>query len=284
MTDATGSFLPGLEERWADVRGARLRWFEGGEGPTVLLLHGLGGAASNWAVVAPQLVRDHRVLVPDLPGHGGSTPLAAPPETLDPFADRVAQLLEQQGARALAVGHSLGGVVALRLAARHPALVRGLLLAGCAGIVSTTRRAERLLMLAATMKPGRRIARWRRAIARTPSLRSLALGNVSAADPLAMSAAAANGFLAGSGLYSDLRAAGDALVRTDPRLDLGRVRCAALVLHGARDAQVPLADAFEYARRLQAPLRVVADCGHLVIGERPAAVLDAIAALEGRAR
>src|SRR5215203_6041551 len=113
MTDATGSFLPGLEERWADLRGARLRWFEGGEGPAVLLLHGLGGGASNWAMVAPQLVRDYRVVVPDLPGHGGSTPLAAPPETLDPFADRVAQLLEQQGARALAVGHSLGGVVAL---------------------------------------------------------------------------------------------------------------------------------------------------------------------------
>jgi len=94
--------------------------------------------------------------------------------------------------------------------------------------------------------------------------------------------AAASGFLAGSGLYSDLRAAGDALVRTDPRLDLERIRCPSLVLHGARDVQVPLADAFEYARRLRAPLRVVADCGHLLIGERPAAVLDAIEALERR--
>jgi pimeloyl-ACP methyl ester carboxylesterase len=42
-----------------------------------------------------------------------------------------------------------------------------------------------------------------------------------------------------------------------------------LVLWGARDRQVPLEDGFEYARRLRAPLRVIADCGHLLIGERP---------------
>jgi pimeloyl-ACP methyl ester carboxylesterase len=52
------------------------------------------------------------------------------------------------------------------------------------------------------------------------------------------------------------------------------------VLWGARDHQVPVDDAFEYARRLRAPLRLVADCGHLVIGERPQACLDALAELE----
>ena len=39
---------------------------------------------------------------------------------------------------------------------------------------------------------------------------------------------------------------------------------------------VPLRDAFDYARRLDAPLRVIADCGHLLIGERPRAVVEAI--------
>ena len=79
-----------------------------------------------------------------------------------------------------------------------------------------------------------------------------------------------------SALHTDVRSAGDALVRDDPRVDLERVRCPALVLHGARDRQVPLRDGFEYARRLHAPLRVIADCGHLLIGERPGAVVDAI--------
>lgn len=282
MTYATGTFLPGLAELRREVRGARLRWFEGGAGPAVLLLHGFGGAASNWTLVAPNLVRGRCVLVPDLPGHGGSAPLPAPPETLDPFADRVAALLEGERSPAIVVGHSLGGVVALRLAIRHPHLVRGLLLAGCAGIVSTTRRAERLLMLTSFLKPGRRVARRRRTVAARPRLRTLAFGVVSVADPRALPPRAVNGFLAGSALYTDLRSAGDALVRTDPRLDLERVRCPSMVLHGARDFQVPLDDAYEYARRLRAPLRIVADCGHLVIGERADAVLDAIAALDER--
>ena len=49
---------------------------------------------------------------------------------------------------------------------------------------------------------------------------------------------------------------------------------------GRADTQLPLDDAFEYARRLRAPLRIVADCGHLVIGERPAAVLDGVRHLD----
>ena len=60
---------------------------------------------------------------------------------------------------------------------------------------------------------------------------------------------------------------------------LDRVRCPCLVLAGARDRMVPVADAIEYARRLRAPLRIVPDCGHLVIGERPDACVEAIAEL-----
>jgi pimeloyl-ACP methyl ester carboxylesterase len=55
------------------------------------------------------------------------------------------------------------------------------------------------------------------------------------------------------------------------------VRCPSLVLWGARDNQLPVGDAFDYARRLRARLRVIADCGHLLIGERPQACADAIA-------
>ena len=65
----------------------------------------------------------------------------------------------------------------------------------------------------------------------------------------------------------------------DPRRDLSQIRCPVVVLWGARDPQLPLDDAFEYARRLRAKLRLVADCGHLVIVERPSAVLDALAEL-----
>jgi pimeloyl-ACP methyl ester carboxylesterase len=78
-----------------------------------------------------------------------------------------------------------------------------------------------------------------------------------------------HGFLRGPALHTDSLGAGLALVADDPRHDLERVRCPVLLLWGARDKQVPVTDGFEYARRLHAPLRVIADCGHLLIGERP---------------
>jgi pimeloyl-ACP methyl ester carboxylesterase len=98
-------------------------------------------------------------------------------------------------------------------------------------------------------------------------------------DPAALSPAAVEGFLAGPALHTDVLSPGRALVADDPRIDLDRVRCPCLVLAGARDRMVPVADAIEYARRLRAPLRIVPDCGHLVIGERPDACVEAIAEL-----
>jgi pimeloyl-ACP methyl ester carboxylesterase len=272
VTDAK-PFLPGFDERWTRARGVRLRWFEAGSGPSVALLHGFGGAASNWASVAPRLADRYRVIVPDLPGHGGSSPLPAPPVRVDPYAERLADLLDDP---VVLVGHSFGAVVGLRLAARRPDLVRGLVLAGAAGIGSSTRSAERTLTFVSIVQPGKRISRFWRPFSRSPLLRRLAFGAVSVADPRALDPIAAAGFLAGSALYTDIRSAGDALVRSDPRGDLAQVTCPAMIVHGGGDAQVPVRDAFEYARRLRAPVRVIADCGHLLIGERPEAVVDAV--------
>src|SRR6266536_2272020 len=131
MTDAK---LPGLEERFAEVKGVRMRYFVGGSGPPLVLVHGLGGAASNWAELVPLLTPRHRLLVPDLPGHGGSTALPAV-SGLDPFADRVALVAESEGMLPAAiVGHSLGGMVVLRLALRRPDCVQALVLASAAGL------------------------------------------------------------------------------------------------------------------------------------------------------
>ena len=91
MTDAT-ILLPGLEERLYERRGARIRTFEGGEGPPLLLVHGLGGAAWNFSELAP-LLPGRRLIIPDLPGHGASSPLPAP--SLTGFADVLAELLDE---------------------------------------------------------------------------------------------------------------------------------------------------------------------------------------------
>jgi pimeloyl-ACP methyl ester carboxylesterase len=263
-------------ERRAAVKGVRLRWFVGGEGTSIALVHGLGGAASNWVEIAPVLAREHRVLVPDLPGHGGSSPLAALP-TLDPFADRLGLLIERERmAPAVLVGHSLGCVVALRLAVRRPELVRGIVLASAAGIGSSTKRARYALAVSSLVQPGRFLAPFRGWIARSALLRALAWGVWATPDGTAVSPLATEGLLEGPALHTDTASAAAALVEEDPRVDLERVRCPCLVLWGAVDPQVPVADAFEYARRMRAPVRVVAGAGHLVIVERPEACVDAI--------
>ena len=80
-----------------------------------MLLHGLGATSDVWAGWRPLLARrwPGRWLAPDLPGHGGSPPLAG--YDFDGFAGAVAGIV-QPGARIVVVGHSLGGVVGLALA------------------------------------------------------------------------------------------------------------------------------------------------------------------------
>jgi pimeloyl-ACP methyl ester carboxylesterase len=277
VTDAKVE-LPGFEERFAEVRGSRLRYLVCGEGEPLVLVHGLGGAASNWAALAPRLLPGWRVLVPELPGHGGSEALPAAPN-LNVFADRLAELARGEGfARAAFVGHSLGGAIALRLAIRWSDSVSRLVLAGAAGISSGTRSARYALTITGILKPGRRIAPHRRLVARSAVLKSLVFGRWGAADPRALPPEVVDAFLSGPARHTDTVSAAKALVRDDPRADLDRVRCPSLVLWGARDNQLPVGDAFDYARRLRGRLRVIADCGHLLIGERPDACADAIQA------
>src|ERR671932_493943 len=76
---------------------------------SLVLVHGLGGAASNWRDLAPLLARRRRVLVPELPGHGGSSPLPAAP-SMSPYSDRALAVAEHESMLpAPFVGHSMGG-------------------------------------------------------------------------------------------------------------------------------------------------------------------------------
>jgi pimeloyl-ACP methyl ester carboxylesterase len=262
VTEAT-DLLPGLVERFETVRGVRIRVYEGGDGPPLLLLHGFGGAAWNFTLLAASLP-GRRLVIPDLPGHGRSQPL--PAASMSAFADAVGGLLAEPMP---VLGHSMGGVVALRLAERRPDLVTGLVLAAPAGISSSTRSSEVSLALAGLVQPARIAGRHVDRIARSERLRQLVFGRFEVADAEALAEQAVYGFLRPSRQHTDALGAGLALARDDPRTCIGQVRCPALVLFGARDRVVPIEDGFEYARLLGAPLRLIADCGHLLIGERP---------------
>jgi pimeloyl-ACP methyl ester carboxylesterase len=135
---ATAHFLllrAGMHAHYVDVGGHRLRYFAGGDGPPLLLIHGLGSSSEDWALVVRELTREHRVYAPDLLGAGGSDKprdgdysIAAETELVRGFMDAM------QLGRADVGGLSMGGWIALRLAAEHPERVQRLVLVDSVGL------------------------------------------------------------------------------------------------------------------------------------------------------
>jgi len=117
----------------ADVAGSRLHYVDygdaGADGLVFVLAHGLGGRWQHWSENIPELAEHGRVIAVDLPGFGRS----GPPQggySIDGFADAIAALLEQLDLpRVVFVGHSIGGLLAVRFANRHPGLVDAIVLA-----------------------------------------------------------------------------------------------------------------------------------------------------------
>jgi pimeloyl-ACP methyl ester carboxylesterase len=104
--------------------------------PTVVLLHGAGFDHTTWALHSRWFAHHgFGVLAPDLPGHGRSA--GAPLATIADMADWTAALLDASGvAKARLIGHSMGSLIALETAARHPAKVSGLSLIGTAATMT----------------------------------------------------------------------------------------------------------------------------------------------------
>ncbi|SHL26328.1 Pimeloyl-ACP methyl ester carboxylesterase [Bradyrhizobium lablabi] len=104
--------------------------------PSVVLLHGAGFDHTTWALHSRWFAHHgFNVLAPDLPGHGRSS--GAPLPTIADMADWTAALLDTAGAgKAKLVGHSMGSLIALETAARHPAKVSALSLIGTAATMT----------------------------------------------------------------------------------------------------------------------------------------------------
>ncbi len=154
-------------EAWPGARGRTYAMAEGlahvvdlpgpteGALPPVVLLHKLGGWVAEWRGVAERLATRRRVLVVDLPGHGGSAQCAPAPWIHWPedSATEVHRLLQHlETGRVHLMGCSLGGVVATSIAARHPGQVLSLTLLGSS--LTAPLGAARTLEIDRSVRPG----------------------------------------------------------------------------------------------------------------------------------
>lgn len=111
--------------------------------PPLVLVHGFPLSAAMWAPVRPYLESRSWVVTPDLPGFGGTPPLPGP-VSMEALADWVADLADDLAIdRFVLGGHSMGGYVALALAARRPERLAGLVLVDTRATADTPEAADR---------------------------------------------------------------------------------------------------------------------------------------------
>ncbi|HVA60189.1 MAG TPA: alpha/beta fold hydrolase [Mycobacteriales bacterium] len=126
--------MESFELQHVSIHGHDLGFRRAGEGPAVLLIHGIAGSSRAWRHVMPELARNYTVIAPDLTGHGESAkPLGD--YSLGAFASGLRDFLGVLGVeRASLVGQSFGGGVAMQLAYQHPECCERLVLVDSGGL------------------------------------------------------------------------------------------------------------------------------------------------------
>jgi pimeloyl-ACP methyl ester carboxylesterase len=254
--------------RDAVVRGRQVRYVDVGAGRPVVLVHGQGGAWQWWLRVMPAVAHHTRVIALDLAGFGASEPVA----TGDVFEEQVATVIgvldELRLAKATIVGHSMGGLVSLKVACDHPDRVDGLVLIDSGSNIMGPARLRAILL-------GFRLFDWvfgfaavPRAIARWGFLRAVFFA-LAVANPRCITRSLASQLvprMAAPGFIAGMEAAGKAVAEATPEA----VRCPALVLWGSADRIVPLSSGRQLAEAIpHAGLVVLDDVAHCAMLEKP---------------
>jgi pimeloyl-ACP methyl ester carboxylesterase len=235
--------------------------------PTLVLLHGGGANAHWWDHLAPRLAENFRVIALDFRGHGDSDH----PETREPGAfDRdLDALLEHADAPdAVLMGHSMGAHVALRAAARHPALRGVVAIEASRGGGRGERRRARLALAARRSYPSRHEAVRRFQFLPTAPHAPEALRREIAQHSVREEADGRFGYKFDAGWF--------AIGRGDPP-DLSRIACPVLILRGAESPLLSMAGVDEWLDGIANATAVeIQGGGHNVHIERPGEVLAAV--------
>ena len=257
-----GLGVAAIKSRTAILHGRSVAWTESGEGPVLLLIHGMGGSSDNWREVIEPLARHRRVVAPDLPGHGDSQ-AGSGDYSVGALAAGLRDLLLLLGhERITPVGHSLGGGIAMQFAYLFPELTERLILVSSGGLgpeVSSLLRAAALPgagpFIAATSRVARRLPPFPSRLGRSIDLREVVAGYASLADR-ERRAAFLSTVRAVIGLRGQRFGAGE-------RLYLAAA-LPVLILWGGRDRLVPVQHAAQAHRAIPGSLlEVFEEAGHL---------------------
>jgi pimeloyl-ACP methyl ester carboxylesterase len=266
-------------ERWLDVDGFKVHAVEWGDGDArVLLVHGLGGHTISWEPVGKGLADRLQATVTavDLPGFGRTRLPAGRRATMGTHGRLLRALLERSGP-AVVMGNSMGGALGIGLAARHPGLVRALVLVDPALPRPAGNPAQWTFMarLAPTIVPqlGSRVLAARARLLGPERLVDQMLGltlcQPDRLDPALRArlidlATTRQSFPEAPAAYAESARALFWYLTRNMRADEARVTAPTLIVHGERDQLVPVAAARALAaRRPEFTLEVIDDCGHV---------------------
>jgi pimeloyl-ACP methyl ester carboxylesterase len=296
--------LPGeVESRWIELDGPvhYATWDGPADGPTFVLVHGLGGSHVNWFSVAPALARRGRVHAIDLAGFG-RTPLEDRRATIGSNRRLLHRFLEATGAApAILVGNSMGGAISAIEAAEEQEAVAGLVLVDPALPRSLNGGADPVVaaLFATYLVPGvgerfmRRRARSLGPERLVEETMRLCCVDPSRVDPevIAASVAMARERAAMPWANKAFLEAARSLIRRLARRErflatLHRISCPTLLVEGDRDRLVPLAAARSVAQmRPDWTFQVFEDIGHVPMLEDPGLFLATVEVwLEGAGR
>ncbi|MDO8212809.1 alpha/beta fold hydrolase [Conexibacter sp. CPCC 206217] len=256
--------------RWVRVDGRWANVVELGSGPPLLFVHGLSGCWQNWLLQLPAFAATHRVIAVDLPGFGASE-LPQRPISMSGYAAFLDALCSQLGVEGpvVAVGNSMGGLIAAELALALPQRVSRLVLVAAAGVSGEHARREPMLTAARVLGF---VTAWgasrHEPFARRARLRRLVL-QFAVHQPERLSAALAFELMAGSGRRGFIPALA-ALTNYSLRDRLPQLACPTLIVWGAADRTVPVRDADRFERLIPGARKVILpDTGHVPMLERP---------------
>lgn len=263
-----------VTERRLHLAGVDTAVLEGGDGPPVVVLHGIGQFAATWTRVIPALTATHRVVIPDLPGQGASRVVEGRLDA-EQVLDWLDELVQHTCSEAPAlVGHQAGGAMAARFAADHGDRVSHLVLVDSFGL-APFRPAPgfALAMIGFMVRP-------------TPHTRDRFLGHCMADlgavhDQMGrewelLAAAALEGARTPSVKVAGRRLMKAFGVPAIPEGDLARIAVPTTLVWGRLDTETRLSVAEAASARHGWPLRVVEDCGADPNIEQPEALLAAL--------